>query len=267
MSDEEQKQCRICLDGVDAEEELGRLIRPCLCRGTISYVHVKCLQRWRTSSPNKSAFFSCPQCKYRYRFARLGLVGMASNPLIIACISAFMFTLLTLMSSYVTTYLLAYFQGPSSSSSFYLSSSYWFYDPTDVIHDIVKAALGILQDEDGVLFDLKSLLSKGSAGASSTTPLQTAVAQGSPSFLARLVIGLPLLGASSLIQMMSFSLISPIRWLARRRRNSESRDTSAIIIAVFICIGCARALYQVYRFTEYISRRLLLRAEEIIIEV
>lgn len=36
MSDEEQKQCRICLDGVDAEEELGRLIRPCLCRGTIS---------------------------------------------------------------------------------------------------------------------------------------------------------------------------------------------------------------------------------------
>lgn len=32
----EEKQCRICLDGPDAEYELGRLIRPCLCRGSIS---------------------------------------------------------------------------------------------------------------------------------------------------------------------------------------------------------------------------------------
>lgn len=32
----EEKQCRICLDGVEAESELGRLIRPCLCKGSIS---------------------------------------------------------------------------------------------------------------------------------------------------------------------------------------------------------------------------------------
>lgn len=31
---EETKQCRICLDGEDPE--LGRLIRPCLCKGSIS---------------------------------------------------------------------------------------------------------------------------------------------------------------------------------------------------------------------------------------
>ena len=30
----ETAQCRICLDGPDPE--LGRLIRPCLCRGSIS---------------------------------------------------------------------------------------------------------------------------------------------------------------------------------------------------------------------------------------
>lgn len=38
MADNEQveeKQCRICLDGPEAHE-LGRLIRPCLCRGSIS---------------------------------------------------------------------------------------------------------------------------------------------------------------------------------------------------------------------------------------
>ena len=35
MTDQE-KQCRICLDGVEVERELGRLIRPCLCKGSIS---------------------------------------------------------------------------------------------------------------------------------------------------------------------------------------------------------------------------------------
>jgi len=32
----DDKQCRICLDGPEAEFELGRLIRPCLCKGSIS---------------------------------------------------------------------------------------------------------------------------------------------------------------------------------------------------------------------------------------
>lgn len=35
-SHQEEKQCRICLDGSEAEHEMGRLIRPCLCKGSIS---------------------------------------------------------------------------------------------------------------------------------------------------------------------------------------------------------------------------------------
>jgi hypothetical protein len=31
----EEKQCRICLAGPEEEAELGRLISPCLCRGSI----------------------------------------------------------------------------------------------------------------------------------------------------------------------------------------------------------------------------------------
>lgn len=31
----DEKQCRICLDGVTAEPELGRLISPCYCKGSI----------------------------------------------------------------------------------------------------------------------------------------------------------------------------------------------------------------------------------------
>ena len=32
----DEKQCRICFEGSNAEPELGRLIRPCLCKGSIS---------------------------------------------------------------------------------------------------------------------------------------------------------------------------------------------------------------------------------------
>ncbi|KIK70904.1 hypothetical protein GYMLUDRAFT_148344 [Collybiopsis luxurians FD-317 M1] len=258
---ENQKQCRICLDGVEAEAELGRLIRPCLCKGSISYVHVRCLQRWRTSSQNRSAFYKCGQCNYSYRYARTRVVNIASNPVIVGCISAFLFTLLSILSSYITTYLLAYFQGPSSSGFYISSSSYWFYDPTEVLHDLVRASLRILQDEESI-FHTESLL----------TPPDTV--QAAPSVLTRLIqrflVGLPLIGASSLIHMMvSLPLIGPVHWLARfrgRRRNND-RDISALIIALLIVVGVARALYAVYQITQSITKRMLLRAEDAILEV
>lgn len=91
-----EKQCRICFDGED--ESLGRLIRPCLCRGSISvshfcitylstltciyfqYVHVTCLKRWRNTSFANNSFYRCPQCHYHYHFARTKAVGLATNP-------------------------------------------------------------------------------------------------------------------------------------------------------------------------------------------
>ena len=37
--------CRICMDGLD-DSDLP-LISPCLCRGSLRYVHAGCLNRWR----------------------------------------------------------------------------------------------------------------------------------------------------------------------------------------------------------------------------
>ena len=95
------RQCRICLDTVNPtfdvpsddlpgflqstgkvkyEDENGRLIRPCMCKGTAKYVHENCLQAWRhaDSSYARRNYWQCPTCKYKYRLARLGtgrLVG------------------------------------------------------------------------------------------------------------------------------------------------------------------------------------------------
>jgi hypothetical protein len=37
----EERQCRICLGGADDEDMLGRLISPCLCKGSMKYVHIE----------------------------------------------------------------------------------------------------------------------------------------------------------------------------------------------------------------------------------
>lgn len=49
----EEKQCRICLDGLSAERELGRLIRPCLCKGSIS---VSKLSSWCSTTLISDSF-------------------------------------------------------------------------------------------------------------------------------------------------------------------------------------------------------------------
>ena len=55
-------ECRICFYGPSE----GRLITPCLCKGTIRYIHTTCLQRWRSQSVR--AYTSCTQCLYAYEW-------------------------------------------------------------------------------------------------------------------------------------------------------------------------------------------------------
>lgn len=56
------------------EDENGRLIRPCLCKGSAKYVHEGCLQAWRHADPSygRRNYWQCPTCGFKYRLARLG---------------------------------------------------------------------------------------------------------------------------------------------------------------------------------------------------
>jgi hypothetical protein len=90
------RQCRICLDtvhptthmpsenipgflrsqpNVTYEDENGRLIRPCMCKGTAKFVHEGCLQAWRHADPTygRRNYWQCPTCGFKYRLARLGM--------------------------------------------------------------------------------------------------------------------------------------------------------------------------------------------------
>lgn len=91
------RECRICLETVlptyepppenlpgflhpkprvvyeSSDPELGRLLRPCKCKGSSRYVHEGCLQSWRHADPgySKRNFWQCPTCGFQYRMERL----------------------------------------------------------------------------------------------------------------------------------------------------------------------------------------------------
>lgn len=56
---------------VSDDPELGRLMRPCKCKGSQQYVHEGCLRAWRGASPSDRNLWQCPTCKYEYRLSSL----------------------------------------------------------------------------------------------------------------------------------------------------------------------------------------------------
>ena len=56
--------CRFCLDG--AKTGANPLLEPCVCRGSIQFVHLLCLNRWRLQGTGDSRD-TCPICHTIYR--------------------------------------------------------------------------------------------------------------------------------------------------------------------------------------------------------
>lgn len=66
---------------VSSDPSLGRLIRPCKCKGSSRYVHEGCLQAWRHADPDygKRNFWQCPTCGFRYRLERMRWASWISS--------------------------------------------------------------------------------------------------------------------------------------------------------------------------------------------
>ncbi|ORX60420.1 hypothetical protein DM01DRAFT_1160001 [Hesseltinella vesiculosa] len=108
-SQDSDRQCRICGDGEstsdqpsDEEEAIpgitpyeqlqqpgmprypvhkqqNRLIRPCRCKGSMKYIHVKCLNRWRNMSPRAASYVACDVCGYHYNIYRPLYASIVTN--------------------------------------------------------------------------------------------------------------------------------------------------------------------------------------------
>lgn len=259
--EKDERQCRICFDG----PESGRLIRPCHCRGSIAYIHVECLQRWRRES--QSAYYRCPQCHYKYRTSRTSVLGMAENPVIIASLSLFLFTCLAYIASFTVTFFMSDDYTPRHSFFFF---GWNWVSPDEVAYNLMRVVLRILREED-IIDDNKPF----------SAPLRAPPVRSSPprqlgafaTVLRRVIIGVPVLGVASLVQLFwSMSFLGPVNLLARRlgsgrNRRENSRDIATLIILGAIILGALRALRGVYRLTERAVRWGLSKTEDFILEV
>lgn len=164
-------------------------------------------------------------------------------PAVIAAVSTAIFTLIVYVSSFLTAACLGLFEQGISEDSYIFS--YYFY-PIDTFKDLVSSTLSILNDEFGIIEHPEGLRHRFQHRP---TPLATKP----DTFVVRLVkkflLGLPLVGIGSLIQMvLSMPILGPIHWIARYRssrgRRASTRDMTAIIVLGLMAIGALRFIYQ-----------------------
>lgn len=111
-------------------EDHGHLISPCLCKGTIAYVHEDCLQEWRYTNPKSENYIRCSNCKYEYKFQRMTWAKRLRSPVLSL--------LLTFFICITTVFLLGFIADPILDL--------WF-DPVGTIADKVTSS-GSAADEE-----------------------------------------------------------------------------------------------------------------------
>jgi hypothetical protein len=133
-----------------------------------------------------------------------------------------------------------------TSTPIYSSSLLPYYtSPFDVVHDLVSAAIHILQDDAAGKIVLESAPQQP-AGPAPEHQLPLPAPNFLKNFVSRFVLGLPLIGAGSLVHMLlSLPFLGPAHWLARyqargRRRNNNSRDIAALLVVGLLLLGAIR---------------------------
>ncbi|KAF1351411.1 hypothetical protein BDV97DRAFT_369049 [Delphinella strobiligena] len=132
-------------------EDGGRLLRPCLCKGTQKYVHEGCLTAWRLQNPmEKRNYWQCPTCKYNYRLER-----MTWGRLISSTASQ---VALTLAIFVVATFLLGFFADPILNL---------YVDPYGTLEDLADHGTHAMYEDEPVTWTehfIKGMASLGLLG-------------------------------------------------------------------------------------------------------
>lgn len=66
--DNEPNICRFCLDS--GETPKNPLISPCSCKGSVEFIHLVCLNKWRIQNPERNRE-ACNLCSVAYRIPSL----------------------------------------------------------------------------------------------------------------------------------------------------------------------------------------------------
>lgn len=110
------------------DPSLGRLIRPCKCKGSSRYVHEGCLSQWRHADPSygRRNYWQCPTCGFQYRLERVTWGRLIS--------STWMQILLTISILWFVMFILGFVADPIINL---------YIDPYDTITSVAMGEEGI----------------------------------------------------------------------------------------------------------------------------
>uniref|UniRef100_A0A1D1XYP4 E3 ubiquitin-protein ligase MARCH7 n=1 Tax=Anthurium amnicola TaxID=1678845 RepID=A0A1D1XYP4_9ARAE len=117
------KFCKICQESEESQSsiardeeefitghfetyEKGKLISPCKCKGSLQYVHIGCLNKWRHSNVRLEASYRCEVCKYEYKFYRPRLAKIFSSNFTLHILSLILLSFIILLTSYIVKLLI-----------------------------------------------------------------------------------------------------------------------------------------------------------------
>ncbi|KAG9304528.1 hypothetical protein G9A89_020092 [Geosiphon pyriformis] len=219
------------------EDTLGRLISPCLCKGTMRYVHVECLNNWRLRSQKKTSFFQCDECKYQYAFRRTTIAKYATNGFVLTIVTLILFAFCVFVGGFFSKLFLYLNDYPASFSE-------------------------ILSEE-----------SEETAETALREPMTFATIFTIDHY--HLASGFVFVGIVGFLQIL-FSLIwlGPFpSWNIRLPSGSggggggRGDSFAALVIAVILVVGIVKAIWGMYKLVQGVSRLILERVELVILEV
>ncbi|EEQ87422.1 hypothetical protein RJZ56_006120 [Blastomyces dermatitidis] len=254
------RTCRICLETVpptfqpasenlpeflqstprvtyeSSDPELGRLIRPCKCKGSSRYVHEGCLNSWRHADPAYSDrnYWQCPTCGFQYRLERMRWGRWITSTATQLALTAVILLL--------AMFLLGFVADPIINL---------YIDPFDTI-------LSRLYDPD----DTEKLIYP-----EEDVPVTTTWAE-------HFFKGLASLGVLSFVKVI-FAL-SPWQWWnlrnsglvgGGRRPAATGRDRVASVSWIVLLIGVLTFLWTVYKGVRAWSRKVLQKAGDRVLDV
>ncbi|KAG0208216.1 hypothetical protein BGX28_000743 [Mortierella sp. GBA30] len=248
----EERQCRICLGGADEEDTLGRLISPCLCKGSMKYVHVECLNAWRARSPKRESHYKCDTCKYSFSFRRTSFARWLAHPLTVFVLTILVFAAAVFAAGFAMK-LVLYLM---------LDEPHDFIYPVDV-DDFDADQLVKLKQQMYVFKTPDSL--RAVFRIDKTHMVFGSFFVSIIGFLQLLLSTIWMGGGGGVFRIGGFGLGGRRRG-ARGERQVEA-GIGGVLMVVILVFGLFKSVYMTYQFVNRISRRVLAKAEMMVLEV
>lgn len=216
---------------ISEDPELGRLISPCLCKGSQKYVHEGCLQAWRQASPlSDRNFWRCPTCQFEYRLSRLRYGRWLTSKWLRAGLTVLVLMIAVFLMGFVADPIINFWVDPLGAI-------------TDTISDVVSDVEGLhpFDDDDDEPDTWSYHFLKG--------------------FFSLGLVGF----------LKSFLAMSPWHWFNIRanvgRRRGTGRDRLENVNLALVIFGIITFLGATWKVVSHLSARALEKASDSVLDV